>query len=206
MGLDETLIGEAAIEPPEQSGVLTLVKAAVSGNVDAFGELYRQNFEAIYRYLYFRLRSAPDAEDLTNQVFLNAWRSIGRFEPGKVPFGAWLYTIAHNLLVNHYRSRQRRAETTIDENTDSAMEAGPMIVNPETEFEKKWRNQALREAIESLNEEQQLVVYFRFIERRDHSAVAKMLGKSEGAVRTIQFRALQALRRLVDEEVLYGEA
>ncbi len=188
------------------SEVRKLVEAAVSGNVEAFGELYRRYYSLIYRYVFFRLRSAPDAEDLAGQVFLNAWRSIGRFRPGQVPFNAWLYTIAHNLLVNHYRNHSRRAETSIDDNMGEAADAGPMVVNPESEMEKKWRNEALREAILNLKEEQQQVIYLRFIERRDHSEVARLLGKNEGAIRTIQFRALQALRRLVDEEVLYGEA
>lgn len=205
MAEEERKLNSPLSDTPERE-VQKLVEAAVSGNVDAFGELYRRHYELIYRYNFFRLRSAPDAEDLTGQVFLNAWRSIGRFQVGQVPFNAWLYTIAHNLLANHYRNRQRRAETAIDENTDKAAGAGSMIVNPEVEIEKKWRNETLRQAILSLKEEQQLVIYFRFIERLDHTAVAQMLGKSEGAVRTIQFRALQALRRLVDEEVLLGEA
>lgn len=192
-------------DPPEKE-VQRLVEAAVGGNVEAFGELYKRYFDAVYRYIFFRLRSVQDAEDLTGQVFLNAWRAIERFQVGQVPFNAWLYTIAHNLLANHYRNRQRRAETNIDEKTDGAADAGPMIVNPEVELEKKWRSETLRRAIMSLKEEQQLVIYLRFIERRDHTAVAQLLGKSEGAVRTIQFRALQALRRLVDEEVLLGEA
>lgn len=205
MGANEAQFEEvAAYEAGDET--FRLVEIAVSGNVEAFGLLYQRYSEAIYRYLFFRLRSTQDAEDLTGQVFLNAWRSIARFEPGKVPFAAWLYTIAHNLLVNYYRNNQRRPETAIDNHLDQAIEDKGSPVTPETEFEKKWRSQALRQAIESLKEEQQLVIYFRFVERRDHNDVARLLGKSEGAVRTIQFRALQALRQLVDEEVLSGEA
>lgn len=205
MGEDEAQDNVQPILNADDEGQ-RLVEAAVGGSVEAFGELYRRHFEAIYRYIFFRIRSATDAEDLVGQVFLNAWRSIGRFDPGKVPFSAWLYTIAHNLLANYYRTRQRHPETQIDEKTDGAADGGGMIVNPETEVEKRWRSETLRQAILSLKEEQQQVIYLRFIERRDHSEVARLIGKSEGAVRTLQFRALQALRRLVDQEVLLGDA
>lgn len=188
-----------------QKPVPQLVEEAVSGNVEAFGELYRGYYTSIYRYIFFRLRATEDAEDLTGQVFLNAWRSIGSFQANQIPFQAWLYTIAHNLLANYYRHRQRHPETLIDENTDGAADGGPLPLDPEVEFEKKWRSKTLREAIMHLKEEQQQVIYLRFIERFDHSEVARILGKNEGAVRTIQFRALQVLRRLVDQEALYGE-
>lgn len=189
-----------------QKTVPQLVEEAVGGSVEAYGELYRCYYEAIYRYIFFRLRSPQDAEDLAGQVFLNAWRRIESFQVNQVPFQAWLYTIAHNLLANHYRSRQRHPQTVIDENTDGAADAGSMIIDPESELEKKWRSETLRRAIMSLKEEQQQVIYLRFIERLDHSEVARLLGKNEGAIRTIQFRALQALRKLVDEEVLNGNA
>lgn len=168
-----------------------LVKGAIAGDADAFGELYMHYLDPIYRYIYFRVDDVDDAEDLTEQVFLQAWEALPGYEPQGYPLSAWLYRIAHNLVVDHHR--RKRPISTLPGHIDwerSETHSLEQVIRAE-------EASMLANAIAKLPEAQQEVIILRFVEGMNHKRVAQILKKSYGASRTIQYRALTALNELL---------
>jgi RNA polymerase sigma-70 factor (ECF subfamily) len=168
-----------------------LVDRARRGDADAFGRLYEIHLDRIYRYVYYRVGSSSEAEDLTEHVFLKAWEAIARYESRGLPFAAWLYRMAHNAVIDHYRAR--RPTTSIDETFDLEDERQNPVASAEAFFDRE----ELKVAIGRLNPDQQTVILLRFTEGLSHAEVGKILGKSEGAVRVIQHRALGVMARFL---------
>ena len=171
-----------------------LVKRAQDGDSDAFGRLYEGYMERIYRYVYFRVTDELTAEDLTAQVFCKAWENLHRYKPTGAPFGAWLYTIARNAVIDHYRTRK---ETVSLEDVTSLASEGPA---PDEQTELKFDVETLSEALQILTDEQQQVLLLKFIGGLSTDEIADQLGKRAGAVRALQMRGLQALSRILGEE------
>jgi RNA polymerase sigma-70 factor (ECF subfamily) len=176
------------------------VECANAGDADAFGELYMLHLDTIYRYVYFRVGNADDAEDLTEQVFLKAWQALPGYEQRGYPFTSWLYRIAHNVVADHYRKaagRPRGPSMDLAPFKDWAEDAGqPAALDQVIQAEE---TEALAAAIVQLSDEQQQVIILRFIEGMSHAEVSDILGKSKGACRVIQHRALATLSRLLKE-------
>jgi RNA polymerase sigma-70 factor (ECF subfamily) len=170
-----------------ETGEGALVERARRGDAEAFGKLYELHLERIFRYVYYRVGTASEAEDLTEHVFLKAWEAVGRYESRGMPFAAWLYRMAHNAVVDRYRAN--RPTTPIDETFDLEDEKQ----SPTDAVMASVDREELRQAIRRLNHDQQQVVVMRFVEGMSHAEVGQILGKSEGAVRVIQHRALQAM-------------
>jgi RNA polymerase sigma-70 factor (ECF subfamily) len=171
----------------------TLVEHAVAGDGDAFGELYLLHLDTIYRYVYYRVGDASDAEDLTEQVFLKAWESLSGYKQRGNPFASWLYRIAHNTTVDHYRRQKPTVPMPSPEEVDLPGEQPSSL----EQIIKAEEASALATAITQLPEAQQQVIILRFIEGLKHAEVARIIGKSEGACRVIQHRALVALNQLL---------
>ena len=171
-----------------------LINGAVSGNADDFGRLYDLYIERVYRHIYYRVGNIKDAEDLTQQVFLKAWNAIGRYRKTASPFVAWLMRISHNLVIDFYRSKKDKAYLDFDI-AASDLHSSPARV-AETEFDQ----QQLRRAILRLPADQQQVIMMSFIEGFSYAEIASTLGKSEGAIRVIQHRALKRMRNMLEEE------
>lgn len=171
----------------------TLVEHAVAGDADAFGELYLLHLDAIYRYTYYRVGNANDAEDLTEQVFLNAWEALPHYKRRGIPFSSWLYRIAHNVVADYHRRQRPTVSMPSPEKADWENEQ-PTSLERVIEAEEA---SALATAIAQLPEEQQQVIVLRFIEGLKHAEVARIIGKSEGACRVIQYRTLAALNQLL---------
>lgn len=170
------------------------VKLAILGNRNAFANLYDQYYTALYRYFYFHLGNQQDAEDLAGVVFLKAWRSLNKFNPDKGTFKAWIYRVAHNVLIDSYR-KQRNDEVPLDEftnpgNTDKRLE-DTLISKQQTE--------RLYKILQSLDERSRAVIVYRFISGFNHRETAQLVGISEGNVRVIQLRALIKIRRFFAE-------
>ncbi len=165
------------------------MRAAQAGDAEAFAALYERYVDRLYRYIYYRVGNRTEAEDLTEQVFLKAWEAIRRYEERGVPFGAWLFRLAHNLVIDHYRTTR----------PTQSLEAtgGPTPADPDRLLSLRLELADLQQALARLPEEQQAVIILRFLEGLSHQEVARLLGKSEGAVRVIQHRALAALARLL---------
>lgn len=195
----EALTRQPSEQPAKRSAeVDALIRASVRGDVDAFGELYQLYADTIYRYFFYRVRLDTEAQDLTAQVFLNAWKAIGRFRQEEVPFLVWLYAIARNLLINHGRhNRQQVGMAVLGEGIAEQVEDQNEASNPVRALLRRAENEDLVRAFEQLNEDQQQVIYYRFVENWSHAEVARSMKKSEGAIRALQFRALESLRRLL---------
>ena len=189
-------VGEAESRERSVDRDAPLIESAVGGDAGSFAELYDRYVERVYRHVYYRVGSRGDAEDLTQQVFLNAWRAIGRYRQTGAPFVAWLFAIAHNAVAGFYR----RAKETQDLDLEPAAAAD--WSNPEAETLASYDRAAVRRAILRLKSEQQQVVIMRFVEGLTYADIAAALGKREGNVRVIQHRALHELRRLLAREVV----
>jgi RNA polymerase sigma-70 factor (ECF subfamily) len=169
-----------------------LVQRAIDGDADAFGELYQQHMDAIYRYVLFRVSNSQDGEDLTEQVFLKAWEALPGYEDRGYPFASWLYRIAHNAVVDFHR---RHATTTV-----ALADHGELASHEEDTLQQVIRASEMTElasAITRLGEEHQQIIVLRFVEGLDHSQVAEIMNKSVGACRVLQHRALSALTRVL---------
>ncbi|HLZ08566.1 MAG TPA: sigma-70 family RNA polymerase sigma factor [Chloroflexota bacterium] len=174
---------------PDHDEEIRLVGRAVNRDAAAFGLLYESHVDRIYRYVYFRVGTTGDAEDLTEIVFLKAWEAIDRYQPRGVPFVAWLYRLAHNLVVDSYRSR--RQTVPLDDLTE-AEEPGADVMEL---VEERLDAEEVRAALRTLSPEHQQLIVLRFVEGLSHAEVAEITGKSEGAMRVVQYRALQMLAR-----------
>ncbi len=165
-----------------------LLQRARQGDADAFAALYRQNVQTIFRYIYHRVNDVHLAEDLTGDVFMRALKDIAGYREQGKPFVAWLYSIAHARVVDHYRRAQRRQP-------ESAIEDVPLPVehNLDANMLRQQAVSALRKALAQLTEDQQQVVILRFIEGYRIEQVAQMMGKQPNAIKALQHRALRSL-------------
>jgi RNA polymerase sigma-70 factor (ECF subfamily) len=175
-----------------------LVLLAKAGDAEAFGHLYETYLDRIYRYIYFRVTDEQTAEDLISQVFTKAWENLDRYQPSGRPFIAWLYTIAHNTVIDHYRTRK---DTVAIENTLSLASDSP---SPDEQVELHFEADHLRSALQTLTSEQQQVVVLKFIAGMTTDEIAAQLQKSAGAVRALQMRALQALAKQMQKDETYA--
>ncbi len=173
-----------------------LVHQAAAGDADAFAQLYDAYFERVYRYVYFRVNDDASAEDLSSQVFLKAWEHLDRYKPGGSPFLAWLYTIARNQVIDHYRTHK---ESVSLEDAISLPARGQAV---DEEVQTKFDAEAVREALKSLTEEQAQVLILKFISGFDTHEIARQMKKGEGAIRALQMRGLQTLTKLMQEKGL----
>lgn len=172
---------------------IALVSRAAQRDHDAFSQLYTLYFDRIYRYVRLKLGNAAEAEDTTSTVFFNAWRTIHNFSPQRESsFAAWLFRLAHNAVIDRYRSMRDVVSLDAGER-HQALHA--MLPGPEAQIEHKLAISELSAALKLLTEEQREVVLLRFVEGLSAREVGDILGKQEGAVRGMQFRAIESLRR-----------
>ena len=183
------------VRTQEQTAMGSLSVAASEGDSAAFGRLYDLYVDRVYRYVYYHVGNTPDAEDVTEHIFLKALQSIDRFRCEKGPFIAWLQGIARNAVIDHLRTRKPLAP--LDEDlADTGADTDPVSV-----ADLHCTQAELHRAILALKPEHREVIVLRFVEELDHAQTAECVGKSEGAVRVIQHRALAALRQaLVRQE------
>jgi RNA polymerase sigma-70 factor (ECF subfamily) len=191
---DVALTRRYNFEFPDSDSQRRLVQLAKNGDANAFGLLYDGYIERIYRYIYFRVTDDETAEDLTSQVFSKAWENLDRYKPSGAPFIAWLYTIARNAVIDHFRTRK---ETVALDEVASLSSSGP---SPDEVVELHFETEALRDALQSLTDEQQQVVVLKFIAGMATDEIAKQLGKRPSAIRALQMRGLQALARQMEKK------
>ncbi|MFI9269437.1 ECF subfamily RNA polymerase sigma factor, BldN family [Kitasatospora sp. NPDC052896] len=177
----------------EHNPVMELVERAQAGESEAFGRLYDHYCDTVYRYIYYRVGSRATAEDLTSETFLRALRRIGTFTWQGRDFGAWLVTIARNLVADHFKSSRFRLEVTTGEMLDS----NECERSPEDSVLESLSNAALLDAVRRLNPQQQECVTLRFLQGLSVAETARIMGKNEGAIKTLQYRAVRTLARLL---------
>ncbi len=166
------------------------VMLASQGNADAFSYLYEQNVTRIYNYIFYRIGSAQDAEDLTARVFHRAFGHINSYVEKGVPFTAWLYRIAHNLIANWHRDNSRRREVSLEDQIDLPLR-GDL---PERMVEKNQETEMLLKAIRKLSPERQQLILLKYLEDLSNAEIAVIMRRTEGAIKSLYHRSLIALR------------
>jgi RNA polymerase sigma-70 factor (ECF subfamily) len=177
---------------PSREELRALVERAQAGERDALEELYLIHFDRIYSYLHMTVGNRHDAEDLTTQTFLKMLESIGRFRWQSVPFSAWLFRIAHNLAMDHFRAGRRwQPEEEVPEPHGSEERSA------EEQAMHSIGRASMLEMIEDLSPEQQQVLTLKFVFNFSNGEAATILGKTEGAIKSLQHRALVSLQKQV---------
>ena len=184
----------ATARPESADHIRALVARAQDGERDALEELYLIHFDRIYSYLHMTVGNRHDAEDLTTQTFLRMLESIRRFRFGKAPFSAWLFRIAHNLAMDHFRATKRwQPEAEVPE------QPGEEEPSAEIGALEHIGQQSMLEMIDRLSPEQQQVLTLKFVFNFANADVATVLGKTEGAVKSLQHRALVSLQKQLEQ-------
>jgi RNA polymerase sigma-70 factor, ECF subfamily len=173
-----------------------LVQNAQRGDVDAVGELYDRHHERIFRYVWARVRDRGTAEDLTGDVFTRMVTHLGGYQVGSVPFVAWLYRIAHNLIIDHYR----KEKATMSVPLHYADGVSQSQDNPTTVVERQLTLEKIHHALTTIDQTQQEVVILRFLVGLSLNEVAHTVDKSVAAVKALQHRGLSALRLALKQE------
>jgi RNA polymerase sigma-70 factor (ECF subfamily) len=179
--------------------VWTLVERAQGGDTQAFGLIYDRYVDTVFRFIYFRVGNRPLAEDLTSDTFLRALKRISSFTWQGRDLGAWLVTIARNLVADHFKSGRYRLEVTTGDVLDADREDRGPEGSPETAVVDHITNVALLTAVKQLNPEQQECIVLRFLQGFSVAETAQAMGKNEGAIKALQYRAVRALARLLPE-------
>lgn len=173
----------------ELSDTDVLARAA-EGDSEAFGILYDRYIGRIYNYIYYRTGNQHDAEDLTSRVFTRAIKHITNYEDRGLPFSAWLYRIAHNLVANWHRDNSRRQIVELDESYRLPSNHEP----PETRVVRSEQEQFLMDLVSDLPEDRQQLLILKFVDHLSNAEIGEIMGRTEGAIKSLYHRTLLALR------------
>jgi RNA polymerase sigma-70 factor (ECF subfamily) len=157
---------------------------------EAFGQLYEIYVDRIYNYVYYRTGNVADAEDLTAKIFVRAMKHIPRYQDKGVPFSAWLYRIAHNLVANWHRDRGRRKIIALEDYIGPGVQTDA----PDNQAESEEEQTILLESIRQLPAERQQLLMLKFIERLPNAEIGEIMGRTEGAIKSLYHRTLSTLR------------
>ncbi len=160
------------------------------GDKDAFGEIYERYIKKIYNYIYYRTGNHQEAEDLTARVFYRAMAHITSYTDRGVPFQAWLYRIAHNLVANWHRDRGRRKIIPLDDYVASSLR----VEAPEKAAEADEERRMLLAAVQRLTPDRQQLLVLKFVEKLSNAEIGDAMGRTEGAIKSLYHRTLEALR------------
>ncbi len=170
----------------DESALIELAKT----DSDAFGQLYERYYDKIFNYVYYRTSNVADAEDLTAKIFMRAMKHIGRYENKGVPFSAWLYRIAHNLVANWHRDNSRRQIISIDDIVHWRVTED----SPEFATQLMEDKEALLASVRRLPADRQELLILKFVERLPNAEIGEIMGRSEGAIKSLYHRTLLSLR------------
>lgn len=191
------MLTKSASQEPENNVSLSelsddeVVALASGGDRLAFGELYDRYVERIYNYIYYRTSNSFDAEDLTERVFFRAIRHIENYENRGLPISAWLYRIAHNLVANWYRDNSRKQEISLDTFDFVLQYQGEL---PETAALRSEEKDQLMQVIRQLPDERQQLLILKFVENLTNAEIGQIMGRTEGAIKSLYHRTLISLR------------
>ncbi len=171
-----------------------IIERAIDGDEEAFSILYNENLKKIYNYIYYRTGNNHDAEDLTARVFQRALNHISKYKKTAVPFSAWLYRIAHNLVANWHRDNNRRKEVPLEEQTETRNTQEI----PEREIENRQDIEFLLKAMRRLSHDRQMVIILKYVEDLPNNEIGKIMRKSEGAIKSLYHRTLLELRSYLE--------
>jgi RNA polymerase sigma-70 factor (ECF subfamily) len=167
-----------------------VLENAIQGDSEAFGSLYERYVTRIYNYIYYRVGNVNDAEDLTERVFLRALRHISNYSHRGLPFSAWLYRIAHNLVANWHRDNSRRKDMPLDE--------GLLVEQhfnfPELELLQTEERERLLDVIRTLPTDRQELLILKFVDGLSNAEIGRVMGRTEGAIKSLYHRTLLSIR------------
>ena len=192
---DSALAASSEDSEAEQSRLIGLVELARGGDKEAFGLLFDHYHGPVFRFLFYRTRSQVLAEDLASETFFRALRSMNGFRWQGKDFGAWLMTIARNLATDHFKAGRTRLELT----TDDMGLHDDTTDGPETEVLTGLTNEALRDSLDALPDEQRDCLIMRFLQGMSIAETAAVLGRTDGAIKQLQLRGVRNLAKLVPE-------
>ena len=172
-----------------------LIQKAKTGDGVAFGKLYDQHLSKIYRFVFVKVGRKQDAEDITQQVFTSAWQNMKGYEHKWFPFSSWLYRIAGNAVIDYYRTS--KASISIDQVPEEYFSE---ISDEENKIDIAINISTVRVALAKLEQDQQSVLLMKFVDDLTNKEIAEAMGKTEGAIRVIQHRALKQLKTKLDEQ------
>lgn len=191
--------GPSPAGPSTSDTAPEVLSRAQAGDAEAFGELYDQYVGFVYRYIYYRIGSVALAEDLTSETFLRALRRLPSYQWQGRDFGAWLVTIARNLVADHYKSGRYRLEVTTEDIV--AASGGATTDGPENQVLASITNDTLLSAVKRLGAEQQECIVLRFLQGLSVAETALAMGKNEGAIKALQYRAVRTLGRMLPPDL-----
>lgn len=182
-----------AVFEREQEAALVARAKEDSG---AFGKLYELNVHKIYNYIYYRTGNHHDAEDLTAKVFFKAMQHIGRYQDRGAPFSAWLYRIAHNMVANWHRDKRWSKTVALEDAAGNLIHGD----DPHRSSERSEVRERLLHFIHQLPAERQQLLVLKFVERYSNQEIGEIMGRSEGAIKSLYHRTLLALRKEMSTE------
>lgn len=178
----------------KESELEALVCSAQEGDQDAFAKIYDNFIDQIYRYVYYRVQG-EDVEDIVETVFLKVWENLKQYKPQQKSFSAWVFRIAHNLVIDHYRAAKDKAYEELNPDLpDLDRQHHPIKV-----VQDRFDNAVLKKAMVKLKKQYHDIILYKFVNELSNSEIAEILGKSEGSLRILQFRALKALKRELED-------
>lgn len=181
-------------EMKQQANIDRLVRETQKGNTQAFGELYDIYFQQIHKYVFYKV-SEEYVDDLVATVFIKAWTQIKKYQKSRHPFSSWLFRIAHNAVIDHYRTNRKHYELQ-EQILDDVKPTPRDLANTQLDGERVHR------VVRKLDKKYQEVIVLKFLNELTNPEVAKAIGTSEANVRTLQFRALKKLKGMLEEEEL----
>ena len=187
LAADQAAGAQARSAAQEEAALVERAKAEPA----AFGILYERYIDRVYAYIYHRVGNAQDTEDLTARTFYRALDKLHTYEDRGLPFSAWLFRIAHNLVANWHRDRGRRRFLSLDKLWSHSKEGD----TPEEQFEREENHAALWEAIDRLPEDRRTLLLYKFGSRLSNLEIGELLQKSESAIKSLYFRTLATLRK-----------
>ncbi|MFO0780659.1 MAG: RNA polymerase sigma factor [Candidatus Gracilibacteria bacterium] len=170
-----------------------LVQKAQTGDTEAFAKLYDIFIQPVYRYVYYKVRK-DDALDLTESVFLKVWEHLKSYSKLKGAFSSWVFKIAHNVVVDHYRLQREHVDIDAIDLPDENRESDPKFIT-----ENRLNQDLLRQALSKLKKKYQDVLVLRYINGLEHREIARIMRRSEGSLRILKFRALQSLKKIMED-------
>ena len=177
----------------KENKIVDILDLAIMGDEEAFSALYEENVKRIYNYIFYRTGNIHDAEDLTARVFQRALQHITNYKRTKVPFSAWLYRIAHNLVANWHRDSKHKKELPLEDHSYLRSKAEM----PEQQIEKRQEVEKLIGIINMLSGDRQQLIILKYVENMSNREIGLIMGKSEGAIKSLYHRTLKELKRSI---------
>lgn len=190
----------------QEPGEDVILARAGQGDGEAFGMLYERYVGRIYNYIYYRTGDTYEAEDLTERVFIRALHHITNYHDRGVPFSAWLYRIAHNLVVNWHRDNSRRKEIPLEDGVMLIpLHGSPGGEHPEVELLATEEHDVLMHVLRKLPPERQQLLILKFVEHLSNAEIGQIMRRTEGAVKSLYHRTLLSIREELGAKVLVSE-